>query len=107
MLLVLLVFTLLVGTTTFSTWWLSYWLDQGSGESTPMLIGNMSTSKQDVNISLNPDLGFYQMIYGMTVVAMVMLILIKSYVFTKATLHASSTLHDTMFKKVRYTLVSI
>ena len=61
---------------------------------------NVSTSDMG-DISLNPDLSFYQMIYGLTVVAMLVLSAIKGYSFIKVTLHASSKLHDTMFKKVR------
>ena len=53
------------------------------------------------DISLNPDLSFYQMIYGLTVVAMLVLSTIKCFSFVKVTLHASSKLHDNMFKKVR------
>lgn len=32
---VILLFTLLVGSTVFSNWWLSYWLGQGSGVNPP------------------------------------------------------------------------
>ncbi|XP_078145366.1 ATP-binding cassette sub-family C member 12 [Centroberyx gerrardi] len=85
-----MVIILLVGTTAFSNWWLSYWLEQGNGTS----------SVDQGNISENPHLHFYQMIYGLTVVAMVALGIIKGYSFTKVTLHASSKLHDTMFKKI-------
>uniref|UniRef100_A0A8C7K1H3 ATP binding cassette subfamily C member 12 n=1 Tax=Oncorhynchus kisutch TaxID=8019 RepID=A0A8C7K1H3_ONCKI len=52
------------------------------------------------NISLNPDLSFYQMIYGLVVVAMLVFSFIKGYSFTKVTLHASSKLHDTMFRNI-------
>ncbi|KAL6461685.1 hypothetical protein MHYP_G00298300 [Metynnis hypsauchen] len=89
LLFVILIFILLVGSTAFSNWWLSYWLDEGSGNST-----------SSGNISDNPDLGFYQMIYGVTVIAMLVLSVAKGYTFTKVTLHASSKLHDTMFKRI-------
>ncbi|XP_071390668.1 ATP-binding cassette sub-family C member 12 [Centroberyx affinis] len=88
--LTIMVIILLVGTTAFSNWWLSYWLEQGNGTS----------SVDQGNISENPHLHFYQMIYGLTVVAMVALGIIKGYSFTKVTLHASSKHHDTMFKKI-------
>ncbi|XP_046906915.1 ATP-binding cassette sub-family C member 12 [Hypomesus transpacificus] len=91
--LVMLIFILLVGTTVFSNWWLSYWLEQGSGTA------NISTPVMG-DISLNPDLSFYQMIYGLTVVAMLVLSTIKCFSFVKVTLHASSKLHDNMFKKI-------
>uniref|UniRef100_A0A667YD97 ATP binding cassette subfamily C member 12 n=1 Tax=Myripristis murdjan TaxID=586833 RepID=A0A667YD97_9TELE len=91
--LTLVIIVLLVGTTAFSNWWLSYWLDQGHGKA------NVSAS--DIgNISKNPDLHFYQMIYGLVVVAMVTFGVIKGYSFTKVTLHASSKMHNTMFKKI-------
>uniref|UniRef100_A0A672PR58 ATP binding cassette subfamily C member 12 n=1 Tax=Sinocyclocheilus grahami TaxID=75366 RepID=A0A672PR58_SINGR len=90
---VILFFILLVGSTVFSSWWLSYWLDQGSGV-------NTSNSSSSGNISENPDLPFYQMIYGIIIVVMVLLCIAKGYTFTKVTLRASSKLHDTMFKRI-------
>ncbi|KAM4602664.1 ATP-binding cassette sub-family C member 12 isoform 2-T2 [Polymixia lowei] len=87
----LLIIILLVGTTAFSNWWLSYWLEQGHGTANVTDHGN---------ISLNPDIAFYQMVYGLLVVVMVILSIIKGYSFTKVTLHASSKLHDSMFKKI-------
>ncbi|KAK2913918.1 hypothetical protein Q8A67_002317 [Cirrhinus molitorella] len=90
---VILLFILLVGSTVFSSWWLSYWLNQGSGNSS---ISNSSIG----NISENPDLPFYQMIYGIIIVVMVLLSIAKGYTFTKVTLRASSKLHDTMFKRI-------
>uniref|UniRef100_A0A8L0DUH8 ATP-binding cassette sub-family C member 5 n=1 Tax=Oncorhynchus mykiss TaxID=8022 RepID=A0A8L0DUH8_ONCMY len=93
--LIIIIFICLVGTTAFSNWWLSYWLEQGSGVSllyrSDYICGN---------ISLNPDLSFYQMIYGLVVVAMLVFSFIKGYSFTKVTLHASSKLHDTMFRNI-------
>uniref|UniRef100_A0AAR2LWH8 ATP-binding cassette, sub-family C (CFTR/MRP), member 12 n=1 Tax=Pygocentrus nattereri TaxID=42514 RepID=A0AAR2LWH8_PYGNA len=91
LLFVILIFILLVGSTAFSNWWLSYWLHEGSG---------VNTLTGSGNISENPDLGFYQMIYGVTVIAMLVLSVAKGYTFTKVTLHASSKLHDTMFKRI-------
>uniref|UniRef100_A0A667YWU7 ATP binding cassette subfamily C member 12 n=1 Tax=Myripristis murdjan TaxID=586833 RepID=A0A667YWU7_9TELE len=93
--LTLVIIVLLVGTTAFSNWWLSYWLDQGHGVRT-----NTHTHTHIGNISKNPDLHFYQMIYGLVVVAMVTFGVIKGYSFTKVTLHASSKMHNTMFKKI-------
>ncbi|XP_077085064.1 ATP-binding cassette sub-family C member 12 isoform X2 [Siphateles boraxobius] len=92
---VILVFILLVGSTAFSNWWLSYWLEQGSGNSS-----SSNLTANSGNISENPDLPFYQMIYGIIIVAMVLLSIAKGYTFTKVTLRASSKLHDTMFKRI-------
>lgn len=45
------------------------------------------------------------MIYGIIIVAMVLLSIAKGYAFTKITLRASSKLHDTMFKRVRQIII--
>lgn len=60
-----------------------------------------NTSEQG-DISKNPDLSFYQLVYGMMVVVMVTLALIKCFFYTHVTLKASCKLHDTMFKKVLF-----
>lgn len=79
---------------TFSVFFLfSFILSQ------PLNKTDLSSNPGD--ISQNPDLDFYQMIYGITVVVMVVLSALKGYTFTKVTLHASSKLHDTMFRRVR------
>ncbi|XP_048086709.1 ATP-binding cassette sub-family C member 12-like isoform X3 [Alosa alosa] len=46
------------------------------------------------------------MVYGLSVVAMIMFSLIKGYSFTKVTVHASSKLHDTMFHKILFSPMS-
>ncbi|RXN01832.1 Multidrug resistance-associated protein 9 [Acipenser ruthenus] len=56
-----------------------------------------TTSLQCGSISHNPDLQFYQLVYGMIVVFFLVLSVIKTYAFTKVTLRASSNLHDRMF----------
>ncbi|XP_041931073.1 ATP-binding cassette sub-family C member 12-like isoform X1 [Alosa sapidissima] len=102
LLFIMLSFVLLVGTTAFSNWWLSYWLEQGSGNWTNASIESGSA----VDVSLNPNLQFYQIVYGLCVVAMVMFSLIKGYSFTQITLRASSKLHDTMFHKILFSPMS-
>ncbi|XP_076148996.1 ATP-binding cassette sub-family C member 12-like [Alosa pseudoharengus] len=99
---IMLSFVLLVGTTAFSNWWLSYWLEQGSGNWTNASIESGSA----VDVSLNPNLQFYQIVYGLCVVAMVIFSLIKGYFFTQITLRASSKLHDTMFHKILFSPMS-
>lgn len=87
---VFLMFFLMVGSSAFSSWWLGHWIEQGSG------VYNC-TSSQCGSISHNPDLQFYQLVYGMIVVVMFLLSVIKGYAFTKVTLRASSNLHNRMF----------
>ncbi|XP_075328739.1 ATP-binding cassette sub-family C member 12 isoform X1 [Odontesthes bonariensis] len=83
---------LMIGSTAFSNWWLSYWLGQGDGSS------NATSNVGDV--TKNPQLHFYQMIYGVMVIVMVVLAVIKCFFYTHVTLRASCKLHNTMFKKV-------
>lgn len=59
-----------------------------------------STSTNQGNITENPDLHFYQMVYGVMVLVMVVLAIIKCFVYTHVTLNAACKFHDTMFKKV-------
>lgn len=82
---------LMIGSTAFSNWWLSYWLGKGSGTAN-------DTSSE--NISANPDLHFYQMVYGLMVIVMVVLAVIKCFSYTWVTLKAACKLHDTMFKNI-------
>ncbi|XP_049458237.1 ATP-binding cassette sub-family C member 12 isoform X1 [Epinephelus fuscoguttatus] len=86
--LTLLNIVLMIGSTAISSWWLSFWLEQGNG-----------TSPQG-DISENKHLYFYQMIYGLMVVVTVILAIMKSFSYTTVTLNASSKLHNTMFKKI-------
>uniref|UniRef100_UPI00398EC4DA ATP-binding cassette sub-family C member 12 n=1 Tax=Pristiophorus japonicus TaxID=55135 RepID=UPI00398EC4DA len=96
---VLFLFTLMISCTTFSGWWLSYWISQGSGADC-MAQSNNTTMFDCSSITTNPQLRFYQLIYGMFIVILVVLGIIKGYVFTKFTLKASSSLHDTVFYKI-------
>ncbi|XP_047437487.1 ATP-binding cassette sub-family C member 12 isoform X2 [Mugil cephalus] len=89
----LLNFCLLIGSSAFSNWWLSNWLEQGDGSSN-------STSSDQGDISKNPDLHFYQLVYGLMVIVMVTVAVTKCIVYTHITLKASSKLHDSMFKKI-------
>uniref|UniRef100_A0A8C2ZVZ5 ATP binding cassette subfamily C member 12 n=1 Tax=Cyclopterus lumpus TaxID=8103 RepID=A0A8C2ZVZ5_CYCLU len=82
---------LMIGSTAFSNWWLSFWLGQGDG--------NLTVLYQS-NILQNPNFNFYQMVYSMTVVVMLILAVIKCFSYTWVTLNASTKLHNTMFKKI-------
>ncbi|KAM9409966.1 LOW QUALITY PROTEIN: ATP-binding cassette sub-family C member 12 [Pholidichthys leucotaenia] len=90
--LTLLNIVLMIGSTAFSSWWLSYWLGEGDGSH------NSTTHPGD--ISKNPKLHFYQLIYGIMVIIMMALALIKCFFYTYVTLRASCKLHDTMFSKI-------
>ncbi|CAN9506875.1 unnamed protein product [Ophioblennius macclurei] len=90
--LVILNIILMIGSTMFSNWWLSYWLDKGNG--------TLKSSTDNGNISENPDVHFYQIVYGSVVLGTMVLSVIKCFFFTSVTLRAACKLHDTMFSKI-------
>ncbi|XP_026531750.1 multidrug resistance-associated protein 9-like [Notechis scutatus] len=95
---IILLFVLMIGSSAFSNWWLSFWLNQGSGNATCNPPQN--TTCNAGSITTNPQLHFYQLVFGMSVVIMIILSFIKGYGFTKLTLRAASNLHNTMFYKI-------
>ncbi|XP_052058941.1 ATP-binding cassette sub-family C member 5-like [Mytilus californianus] len=105
--LAVLMFVLNTGIQSGSSWWLSYWLDQGGGNITIPFPGNLSnitnittTTVLSRNIRDNPDMNFYVTAYGLSVFAIVFSILLKAIIFMKVTLHASSNMHDNIFSKI-------
>ncbi|XP_033103781.1 multidrug resistance-associated protein 5-like isoform X2 [Anneissia japonica] len=90
-------FVLMVGTITFSQWWLSKWLEQGGGGSS-IIIGNISVPSDDIRD--NPQLAFYQQTYILTAVAVLLFSILKSFIYIRTTLVASSSLHDSVLRKV-------
>ncbi|KAJ1083483.1 hypothetical protein NDU88_003642 [Pleurodeles waltl] len=96
-----LLFVLMIGVSAFSNWWLSYWIGQGAGRNCSQFNNETSAPVcNPENITDNPNLSFYQLIFGMTLVGMIAFSFIKGYAFTKATLKAASNLHDRVFYKV-------
>uniref|UniRef100_A0A4W3JDR1 ATP-binding cassette sub-family C member 5 n=1 Tax=Callorhinchus milii TaxID=7868 RepID=A0A4W3JDR1_CALMI len=96
---VLFIFILMMGCTIINGWWLSYWLQQGAGPNCTSQVNN--TEAMDCSsITNNPQMGFYQLIYGMFLVVLVILSFIRGFTFTKYTLKASSTLHDKVFHTI-------
>uniref|UniRef100_A0A3Q1HQ97 Uncharacterized protein n=1 Tax=Anabas testudineus TaxID=64144 RepID=A0A3Q1HQ97_ANATE len=85
---------LMIGSTAFSSWWLSFWLGQGDG------VSNIHSLHCLGDISQNPHLHFYQMVYGVMVLVMVVLAILKCFIYTHVTLNAACKFHDTMFRKV-------
>ncbi|KAK2853475.1 hypothetical protein Q5P01_006136 [Channa striata] len=90
---------LMIGSTAFSSWWLSFWLGDGSGSGNGNETNSNTTTNQG-DISQNPKLQFYQMVYGLMVLVMLLLAIIKCFVYTHVTLNAACKLHDTMFRKI-------
>ncbi|XP_056005289.1 ATP-binding cassette sub-family C member 5-like [Ostrea edulis] len=96
--LVMLVYIVSVAVSTGTSWWLSYWLQQGGGNTTVDLGNNVTVKSMD--IQEHPDIRFYALVYGMGVIAMVIFTLFRALLFMKVTLHASSKLHDKNFLKI-------
>ncbi|XP_066266532.1 ATP-binding cassette sub-family C member 5-like [Branchiostoma lanceolatum] len=95
--LVLLTFVLSVGAMAFSNLWLSLWLRQGSGNTT-ITVGNETVISN--SIRHHPDLHFYSLVYGMSIILVLVITTIKGLFFMKFTLRASSNLHDKVFRSV-------
>ncbi|XP_041646070.1 ATP-binding cassette sub-family C member 12-like [Cheilinus undulatus] len=90
---ILLIFILLMTNTAMCYWWLSIWLRHGHGTA------NVS-SADDGNLSLNPDLPFYQLWFGVMIAILLTVCMIKCFCYIKVTLHASTTLHNRLLRKV-------
>ncbi|XP_078661499.1 ATP-binding cassette sub-family C member 5-like [Branchiostoma floridae x Branchiostoma belcheri] len=94
---VLLIFTLNAATIVFSNFWLSTWIEQGDGTQGSLNGGNSTSSG---SLAANPDLEYYVSVFGGTAVLMLMLVILKSWLFSKATLAASYHLYRKVFKSV-------
>ncbi|XP_071950511.1 ATP-binding cassette sub-family C member 5-like isoform X2 [Antedon mediterranea] len=92
---VLLLFIVTAGCSTFSNWWLSYWLNQQHTEDY-----NVSTSLEVGSIYGEQDTYFYQIVYILSAVVFIFLICLRSFFYTNVTLGASSRMHDIVFKRV-------
>ncbi|XP_051918403.1 ATP-binding cassette sub-family C member 12 isoform X2 [Hippocampus zosterae] len=91
--LMILNFVLMISSTAFCNWWLSYWLDQGNGSA------NGSTSEPG-DIYENPDIHFYQLVYAMMMLFMLFTSTVKCFFFTHVTLNAACHFHDILVKKI-------
>ncbi|XP_063061606.1 multidrug resistance-associated protein 5 isoform X2 [Engraulis encrasicolus] len=96
-LLILLLFILNVGSTAFSNWWLSYWIKQGSGNTT-VVVGNSSVVSESMRD--NPLMRHYAAVYAMSMGVMLLLKILRGIVFVKVTMRASSRLHEELFRKI-------
>ncbi|XP_062294985.1 ATP-binding cassette sub-family C member 12-like [Scomber scombrus] len=90
---IFLIFTVMIANRALSYWWLGYWLKQEHGT------GNVTASEEG-NISLNADLPFYQLMFALLTVLLLIVCMIKCFCFVKVTFHASTTLHHSLLKKL-------
>ncbi|XP_003792644.1 ATP-binding cassette sub-family C member 11 [Otolemur garnettii] len=96
--LALLLLVVFICLTIFNFWWLSYWLEQGSGTNSSQESNRTTADPGD--IMDNPQLSFYEMVYGLSLVFLVCVGVCSSGVFTKVTRKASTALHNQLFSKV-------
>ncbi|XP_008579384.1 PREDICTED: ATP-binding cassette sub-family C member 11 isoform X2 [Galeopterus variegatus] len=83
---------------TFNFWWLSHWLEQGSGTNSSR--DSNRTAADPGDILDNPQLPFYQLVYGLSILLVISLGICSSKAFTKITRKASTALHNNLFNKV-------
>ncbi|XP_043842191.1 ATP-binding cassette sub-family C member 11 [Dromiciops gliroides] len=88
-----------VGLTTFSFWWLSHWLNQGPGANNSSKI-NGTEQMGPGSLLDNPQMPFYQLVYGVSALTLIFTGVISSVFFTKTTRRASTTLHNNLFMKI-------
>uniref|UniRef100_A0A8B9NVH7 ATP-binding cassette sub-family C member 5 n=1 Tax=Apteryx owenii TaxID=8824 RepID=A0A8B9NVH7_APTOW len=101
---IVLLFMLMIGSSAFSNWWLSFWVEQDSEvcaqENYQFLDNEAKGTSVLASTSDNPTMHFFRLIYGISMVTMIILSIVKGFVFTKTTLKASSTIHDSLFCKI-------
>uniref|UniRef100_A0A8C6FJT4 ATP binding cassette subfamily C member 11 n=1 Tax=Moschus moschiferus TaxID=68415 RepID=A0A8C6FJT4_MOSMO len=84
----------------FNFWWLSYWLGQGSGNNSSQ--ESNWTAADPGDILDNPQLPFYQLVFGLSSLFTIFLGICLSVVFTKVMGKAPTTLHNKLFNKVSH-----
>ncbi|RWS07361.1 Multidrug resistance-associated protein 5-like protein [Dinothrombium tinctorium] len=96
---IMIIFILLAVSSNFNNWWLSYWLSKGNGTS------NESKSKQE-NIIENPNLHFYQTMYAISALLMLLLSLLSGFLLISFTSRASDRLHNDLFLEIFHSRMS-
>ncbi|KAK9296625.1 hypothetical protein QLX08_009452 [Tetragonisca angustula] len=95
--LVLLTLFLNVGSSAFSSWWLAMWIKAGGGNITD--VSNNETIISN-NLNDNPNYSYYQNIYISCVGVILFTSLLRGSAIMYATINASTTLHNRVFKKM-------
>ncbi|XP_033637621.1 multidrug resistance-associated protein 5-like [Asterias rubens] len=102
-LVMILFFIFSVGTVVLSNWWLSFWLNAGSGNTTIIVDNEMVTSD---SITDNPRLQYYQLVYGSLAITFMAVTIVRCFLYATVTLKASSTLHRKVFHRVVHSPMS-
>ena len=125
MLITLLVFVPLFALTRlFSSVWLQYWIDQGDGRFQERQLKATADLQKQMNATIdmtmttkqmnmtddelkgfindNPDLWFYQLVYGLTLPVMLAFGIVKGFSLAIQLLRGAFKLHNKMLKGVLY-----
>uniref|UniRef100_A0A1I7WQ35 ABC transmembrane type-1 domain-containing protein n=1 Tax=Heterorhabditis bacteriophora TaxID=37862 RepID=A0A1I7WQ35_HETBA len=92
-------FVLNVAASIFSTFWLSRWLKKGHSEEIVEENGTLVLRSYG-SIADSPDISYYSIIYGISLVILFVSGLVKAMIFVKVSLNAGSRLHNNMFSSV-------
>lgn len=97
-------FAVSIGMQSATTWFLSFWLNQGNGTSYNMTrssqAGPGDMSYVDVgSVVDHPRVKTFSMVYGLFLVAMLLIMVFRSLAFVKILLRASSNLHSRLLKR--------
>ncbi|XP_028271684.1 multidrug resistance-associated protein 5 [Parambassis ranga] len=85
------------GSIAFSNWWLSYWIRQGSGNTSLISLNETMASN---SMRLNPHIQYYSNVYIISMGAALLLKTMRGLVFVKCTVKAASALHDKLFSRL-------
>ncbi|XP_049898055.1 ATP-binding cassette sub-family C member 5 [Epinephelus moara] len=85
------------GSIAFCNWWLSYWIRQGSGNTSLILVNETMASN---SMRLNPHIRYYSTVYVVSMGAALLLKTMRGLVFVKCTVKAASVLHDKLFRRL-------
>ncbi|KAM4621218.1 ATP-binding cassette sub-family C member 5 [Polymixia lowei] len=85
------------GSIAFSNWWLSYWIRQGSGNTSLIFVNETVESN---SMRLNPHIQYYSTVYVLSMGAALLLKTMRGLVFVKCTVRAASALHDKLFRRL-------
>ncbi|OAD53879.1 Multidrug resistance-associated protein 5, partial [Eufriesea mexicana] len=86
-----------VGSSAFSSWWLAVWIKAGSGNVTDL---NTNQTLISNNLNDNPNYSYYQNIYIGCIGVILLTSLLRGVVIMYATINASTTLHNKVFKRI-------
>uniref|UniRef100_A0A0N5C8T7 Multidrug resistance-associated protein 5 n=1 Tax=Strongyloides papillosus TaxID=174720 RepID=A0A0N5C8T7_STREA len=100
----LLAFIINVGTTIFSTFWLTKWMKDSHEHVN--ITSNGTIFKQYISLAENEHTTYYASIYAISLVFLFFSALIKAMVFVKVSLKASTNLHNKMLHSVLHAVVS-